>query len=212
MKKHFVLGGLLFVFLCLFSSSAFAQADKTGMIARGGIEIPIYAAASVSIGNTGQSTDVGALFAVGPGLDLAFGYRWLYFGILIEQQIGVVMATDDSLPAKWKDGEPVIIKKGDPSFLGATYVLFEEYIPINPEWLITVGEGLGASYGSGKNKLYVTSTDAAFAFKGEIGLSYFLFKKHGLGINFEFAGSMAIDDGISMSWTYNPMITYTIVL
>ena len=117
-----------------------------------------------------------------------------------------------ALPAKWKNGDPEIINKDDPSFLGATYALFVEFIPINPEWLITIGEGLGASYGSGKRKLYVTDTDAAFAIKAEFGVSYFLLQQHGLGINLEFAGSMAFQDGMSFSWTINPMITYTIML
>ena len=208
-KAKLALSAIVFLFVCAFCTTAFAQADKTGLIVRGGLEVPIYAGASAKIGDTDMG--VGALTAVGPGIDIAFGYRWTYFGILLEQQFGVIFATDEALKARWKPDKDYIIDKGDPAFLGSTYFLVEEYIPIGSEFMITIGQGLGASYGSGQNLLYVTDTDAAFAFKVELGLTYFLFGQHGLGINFEWAGSLAFDDGVSFSATYNPMLTYTAI-
>lgn len=208
MKTHFILGALVFLVACLFSCSAFAQADKTGFILRGGLEIPIYSGASISLGE--DDSGIGGLMAVGPGLDIAIGYRWMYFGLLLEQQVGVVFATDKALKARWKGDDP-LIDKGTAIFLGATYFLMEEYIPIGSECMITIGQGLGASYGSGKNMLYVTETDAAFAFKLELGFTYFLLGQHGIGFNFEWAGSLAFDEGISFSATYNPMLTYTAI-
>ena len=107
-KTHLALSALVFLFACLFCSTAFAQADATGVIVRGGLTVPIFQGASVSIaGDEG----FGALTAVGPGIDLAFGYRWAYFGLLLEQQFAAIIATDDAFKARWKEGEDPIIKK-----------------------------------------------------------------------------------------------------
>ena len=68
-KTHLALSALVFLFACLFCSTAFAQADATGVIVRGGLTVPIFQGASVSIaGDEG----FGSLTAVGPGIDLAF--------------------------------------------------------------------------------------------------------------------------------------------
>ena len=88
--------------------------------------------------------------------------------------------------------------------------MMTEYIPIGSDFLITIGEGLGAAYGAGKY-LFCTDTNAAFALKGDLGFTYFLFSKYGLGIDIEAALYMAVDDGVSMSYMINPMITYTMV-
>ena len=212
--KRISLAALAFLFTCLFGvSAAFAQTDVPGMILQANIQVPVYKGASVSLGNEEIEVNVGALKAAGPGLDLVFGYKWVHFGIGIEQQLDLLVATSNAMPAKWKidDDGPNFIEKNDPIFHGATYLYLMEFITINSDAWISIGQGIGAAYGSGKNYLFVTDTDAAFAFKLDLGFTYFLFSQYGLGVDLEWAGALAFDDGVSMSWWISPKLTYTMV-
>jgi hypothetical protein len=69
----------------LFAGNAFAQANKQGIDLRVGLAVPIYVGAGV--GSDAGDLSASAFEGIGAGLDVQFGYRWKYFGILLEQQM-----------------------------------------------------------------------------------------------------------------------------
>ena len=74
--------------------------------------------------------------------------------------------------------------------------------------MITIGEGAGVMYGSEK----VMNGDWALAFKGELGLAYFIKKWFGIGANVDFVAGLGFDDGIDLSYMITPSLTFNIVL
>lgn len=213
--------GLFLLLSCLMATNAFAQADKQGFDFRASIAVPLYrgASAKVEVGDTTISQSGGGLQAVGVGLDLQFIYRWKYFGLGVEQLFGGVFSTADygsiSMSINGNDANvsASIFKKGDGAFYGETFFVLKEYIPIGSTHLVTIAEGLGASYGAklDHKRLYVTDTDAAFAAKFELGYTYFIMDTYGVGLNLSYTASLAISNGVSFSQTFTPSVVFNMI-
>ncbi len=211
------LASLFLIFACFATTNAFAQADKTGLDLRVGLAVPYYAGASSSLDIAGTELKASGLSAVGVGLDVQVLYRWTYFGLGIEQLIGGVFALDQTLAFSGSldgvDANVSYFDKGDGAFYGATFFLLKEYIPIGRSHLITISEGLGATYGAklDHKRLYVTDSDAAFGVKFDLGYTYFIMETYGVGINLEYHASLAFNDGISISSAFIPQIFFNMV-
>lgn len=206
---------LFLLFACFATTNAFAQADKSGLEIRAGVVVPYFVGASASVSDDVEVGSVNNLKAVGVGVNLQLLYRWTYFGLGIDQMVSGIFALDNSFSLSISDTDWDLngYEKGDGLFYGATFFVLKEYIPIGSTHLITFGEGIGATYGANKKhqKVYETSSDAAFAFKFEIGYTYFLFDLFGIGLNLEYTGSLAIDNGVSYSSAIVPQIMFDIV-
>lgn len=214
----FGLTGLFLFLACFATTNAFAQADKTGLDLRVGVSVPYYKGASVSFNfGEGISAKANALEAVGVGLDVSVIYRWTNFGLGIEQLVGGIFALDDAISAQANTdegaGEVSYFKKGDGAFYGATYFMLKEYIPIGSAHLITIGQGIGASYGAklDNKRLYSSDSDAAFSVKADLGYTYFTMDTYGVGLNLEYQANLAFGNGISYSWTFIPQVFFNMV-
>ncbi len=91
--------------------------------------------------------------------------------------------------------------------------MLKEYIPINGNMMITIGEGIGAKYGANpeNKRVYAADTDASFALKADIGFTYFIMERYGVGINVEYNASLAFGDGLSFSWGVTPALTFDMI-
>ena len=211
------LASLFLIFACFATTNAFAQADKTGLDLRVGLAVPYYAGASSSVDFDMGELNASGLSAVGVGLDVQVLYRWTYFGLGIEQLIGGVFALDKTVSFSGNLDDANVnasfFDEGDGAFYGATFFLLKEYIPIGHSHLITISEGLGATYGAklDHKRLYVTDSDAAFGVKLDLGYTYFIMETYGVGVNFEYHASLAFNDGISISSAFIPQIFFNMV-
>lgn len=162
---------LFFVFCAFFSSSAFAQADATGVEIKAAITAPIY------LYNNGITSDK---TYYGVGVNLALGYRWQYFGLYIDQ-----------------DFRSVFVKKSEDKykghFMGAFHVMGRTVLAINTDFLIYGGFGLGFMYGTHDNRkdLGLNKNDIAFSLKAQLGFSYFLTERFSIGLDFSYAYGFA---------------------
>lgn len=210
MKNGLRAFGLFLIFMCLFgATNAFAQSDRSGFELRAGIAVPIYAGAS-SNGFSGN-----ALAAVGVGLDVQAMYRWTYFGLGVQQTITGIFAMNNTNGYDEFDSSDDynVFEEGDGVFYGGTFFMLKEYIPFLGNHMITIGEGVGATYGAklDHKKLYSSDSDVAFAIKGELGYTYFIEGKYGVGFNIDYTAALSFGNGIAISYAVTPSVVFDMV-
>jgi hypothetical protein len=180
----------------------------SGFDLRAAITIPNYI--GIGIDSAGGSAFLGSGF----GLNIQLVYRGGRAGFGIEQQIaGLISAETSTVEEGYTPNEERYYEEGDCLFMGTTYLIAKEYAQIGENGLFTFTEGLGIAYGAnleGK-RLFVTDSDLAFAFKFDIGFTYFILSKYGVGISLEYAGAIAIADGFSYSHVVTPLFTYQMI-
>ena len=219
---HICLFALIVLIGTLFAGNAFAQANKSGVDFKFGLAVPMYVSAGV--GEVDEGLGAKAFEGIGAGLDVQMGYRWKYFGILLEQQMYGQWAKHDMIDKSIYDaavaenpkalrldgrfGFDSEYKKNDALWLCASMLLLREYIPIGEYFLISIGEGAGVMYGSEK----LMNADWLLAVKGEIGIAYFIKKWLGIGVNMYFVAGLGFDDGIDFSYIMTPSLTFNIVI
>ena len=212
MKNGLRAFGIYFIFMCCFGATdAFAQSDRSGFELRAGLVIPIFSGASTVVDDYGLSGK--ALSAVGVGVDIQAMYRWAYFGLGVQQTIAGVFATNDTL-IDIKYGEVKdFFRKGDGAFYGGSFFMLKEYIPFAGNHMITIGEGIGVTYGANKEnrKLYSSDSDLALAIKGDLGYVYFIEGIYGVGLNIDCTLSFALGNGVSTSYAVTPSVVFDMV-
>lgn len=196
MKIQYILSALVFVFsFCVFASSAFAQAGDRGFDVRvhlGAEILKLSGGASVSTGGLSASgvSDEFVDF-VGMMGKISFGYRWNYFGVYIDQDLGGVWYQDD-------DDENG--KDDDGNFLGGTFIVGRGIYPIMKNLQVDLAFGIGVMYGAGdsgddllKEDAHVSlvmnedfDPSAAFAIKAGVSLTYYFTDMIGAGIFFDY--------------------------
>ena len=130
----------------------------------------------------------------GLSFKLSAGYRWQYYGIYLDQDLGGVWYNDK--------GKDEMDDKG--RFLGGTYVVFRGIYAIMPNFSVDLGFGLGVMYSGGNKAKDMEDMDdpsdyrspvifdknndpsAAFAMKLSLGLTYFFSSSIGAGINLDY--------------------------
>lgn len=150
---------------------------------------------------------------MGVGVDIQVMYRWTYFGLGVQQTIAGVFATNDTMIDINYGVVKDFFRKGDGAFYGGTFFMLKEYIPFLGNHMITLGEGIGVTYGANmeNKKLYSSNSDLALAIKGELGYVYFIEGKYGVGLIIDYSLSLALGNGISTSYAVTPSVVFDMV-
>lgn len=171
----------------LFSSNAHADAGHTGFEALAKLTVPI----ALTTLTTEEEFDIGydttsSDALVGINGTLSFGYRFKFFGVYLEQDLGGVWDTSSS------DGEGGYYDYDDDygpdgpeekHFIGGTYLMMRGIIPLHyDEVELDFSAGAGALYGQ--------VIDAAFAIKVGASISYFFTSEIGVGISIDYSLGM----------------------
>lgn len=174
---------LMALLICLFSTSAFAQAGNSGADLRIGLSgTYIYPKASMSIGDLSLKATNDSGFA-GLNGKLEFGYRWQYFGAYLAQDLGGHWYIDASENAD-----------NPGRFFGGTYALFRGILPIMNTIQLELGLGVGLAYADGEKgskKLPLISNEnaensVAFALKAALSFIYYVTDMAGIGIFIDY--------------------------
>jgi len=193
--KRMICSAVMALFFALITSQAFAQADESGFELRAGLAVPIVVTNSAVVWSVGLngigSIDLEIPAAIGAGagfgLNLSFGYRWKYFGVYLDQDISSVLIGRINLFRNSEDGKTDLSAR----FLGATYVLFRGFLPVSSSFALSAGVGAGVMYGTNKDfGLFMSNesgNDVAFAFKVQLGFTYYFNHVFGLGLNVDYA-------------------------
>ena len=185
---------LLFAFYSLFSANAFAQAGATGFDLIGGLYVPVLDQDVKFSGGNMTTTVTSEDPMVGIGGAIAFGYKWQYIGVYVQQDLGGVWLTGDDADAA---------DKTDSNygwFLGGTYAVLRGMYPVNSQFQVDVGVGLGVMYGDGddakdglkKDYKFPLISDkhgdpsAAFAMKFAFSGTYYFAGNMGVGLMLDY--------------------------
>ncbi|MCL2325803.1 MAG: hypothetical protein FWC40_04805 [Proteobacteria bacterium] len=188
-------GAVMALLFALFTPQAFAQSAETGFELRAGLTVPIVVTSSAVVWSVGID-DVGSIdlaiptavgAGVGFGLNLSFGYRWPYFGVYLDQDISSVLIGRINLFRDSESGKKDLSAR----FLGGSYILFRGFLPVTSSFALSAGLGAGVMYGTNKDfGLFMSDesgNDVAFAFKAQLGFTYYFNHVFGLGFHVDYA-------------------------
>ncbi len=194
---------LMAIFVCLFASSAFAQAADPGLDMRAGLSANIIKPeAEVSVMGFSASASSDANYA-GLNFKLEFGFRWEYFGVYLAQDLGGVWYTDAP------DGAD-----NPGRFFGSTVALFRGIYPIMDNMQVDLGLGLGVGYADGskddeEKAPMIMNEDgdnsAAFALKLAFSFNYYVTPMIGVGffLDYNFLVKKISNDGADLKLKFH---------
>ena len=167
----------------LVATDAFADASHEGLEFGLSLNVSIVTG---SVEVDGSSADFKETM-VGFDGRLSIGYRFQWFGIYLDQDLGGIWVVGDSEEDDYFDED-----EGDDKgvFLGGTFVTARGILPLMENALeVNVGLGLGMMYGGGDKSVILNDEgdpSVAFALKVTAGLTYYLTDSIGTGITFDY--------------------------
>ena len=244
MKLQAIIPAILLALFCaLFASSAFAQADESGLDLRVGLGAQLLRVDSTV---TRSGSVLGKDYKITSELKdpiafngaigkIAIGYRWKYFGLYLDQDLGSakwdgktpgykVSGNSDSLGLSGNaESQDEAIDQGEKNtyFLGGTYFTIRGIFPVTSSFQIDLGVGFGAIYADGDKASEANSENdkpalianedgdpcALFSLKFSLTLTYYFTKMFGLAVFLDY--NLSFDNYDSTTKSYeNTISTY----
>jgi hypothetical protein len=173
----------MMLLICCFASVSAAQAAPAdgGVDIRAAIDVPITLQVHSERRDGSDETTHPKYLMSGLNGTISLGYRWMYGGIYIDQELMYMVPT-------------FVSQGGDHGFLGGTYLMGRAIFPINDRIQLDLGVGIGIMYSDGVIKKYAQKedrvkyeNDIAFAAKASTSFLYYFNDWFSLGFSIDYS-------------------------
>lgn len=187
------------------------------------IRIALTAPYTMSSGAKFSLKDMEYQFIAGPGfgIEIQAVYRYKKVGFGIEQKLnGIFSMVSEDNEENIENTQPSQEQQTKSLFMGATFLIIKEYVNAGHNGVFTFAEGLGVAYeaNSSDNKIFPGKSDYAFAFKFDLGYTYFIKAKYGIGFNLEYMlgvsfhkTSYILGSSAAFVQSFIPKLTYQMI-